>query len=142
MHKNHLLLLSAFILNSMCFSLYADETTWHCVAEDADNKQWLGINTNQRESLNIAFDSCKKMSKLPATCKTTTSQCDLYVGSLSTNPLWECDAIDQLSMIWKSDVYRHADDAALAAKAFCKDRSALPDTCFINLLFCKNLNPL
>lgn len=118
------------------------ETAWHCTVQDGEDKEWVGIHYYQRAALNIAYDECKKSSQLPQSCKATSSNCDSYVDGFSTRPLWQCGALDKMAMFWKSDGYRRADDAVLAAKAFCQDRSAMPETCYTTLLMCKNLNPL
>lgn len=116
--------------------------SWQCISTDSDYNEWKGEGSYQRNALNSAYDLCKKQSKNPVSCKVSSENCDSFIGSVSTSPLWQCSALDKMAMVWKSEMYRKADDAALAAKAFCQERSALPETCYINLLFCKNLNPL
>ena len=129
------------LLMSAGFNVSA-QTTWHCIARDAEGQKWVSSSSYKRTALNSAYDACKKASKTSSTCKITAGDCDSYFDGISTRPQWQCTALDQLAMVWKSDTYRHADDASLAAKSFCADRSALPETCFTSLLFCKNLNPL
>jgi hypothetical protein len=51
-------------------------------------------------------------------------------------------AIDLHAKAWLGDIYRKRNDAALGAKAYCKDQSGVPDTCYINLLTCKDLNQI
>jgi hypothetical protein len=62
------------------------------------------------------------------------------MNGVSTRPMWRCTAFDQMVKSWPSNTYTHRDDAAIAAKAYCEQGSAFPDTCFINLMTCKNMN--
>lgn len=116
--------------------------TWQCIATDSRANEWKGEGSYQKNAINNARDLCKQESKEPNSCKTSIENCDSFLDSISTSPLWRCTALDQMAMVWKSEIYRKADDAALAAKAFCMERSAMPETCYTYLFFCKNLNPL
>lgn len=53
-------------------------------------------------------------------------------------PKWECTAFDRDAFVWKSNSYRQRDDAALAAQAYCKQKSPIPSTCSVNLIACMN----
>ncbi len=59
---------------------------------------------------------------------------------MSTTPMWICTALDFTAEPWQSNLYPHRDDAALAAKDYCKQNSNVPDTCYINMVTCRNLN--
>ncbi|STX28931.1 Uncharacterised protein [Legionella beliardensis] len=124
------------------FSFYAQFALaqWHCIAEDGANRQWLAISNYQRSAINRAMEVCKKESHEPSSCKTSKANCDLFVNGISTKPAWQCTALDQMAVVWRSNSYSNRDDAALAAKAYCQENSGFPDTCYVNLLTCKNIN--
>ncbi|STX51370.1 Uncharacterised protein [Legionella busanensis] len=113
---------------------------WHCTAEDGANRQWLAISSYQRAAINKAIDVCKNESQYPETCKISKSNCELYVNGVSTTPAWQCTALDQMAQVWRSNSYANRDDAAIAAREYCQQRSGFPDTCYVNLLTCKNIN--
>lgn len=114
--------------------------SWHCAARDAANKEWTANSGFSRSAINHAFEACKKESTLPDTCKTSSVDCESFIDGVSTRPAWRCLALDQMGKSWKSNPYPQRDDAAIAAKAYCQDQSGFPDTCYINLMTCKNLN--
>ena len=118
---------------------YANEQ-WECSSHDSVSLQWVAKNDYQRVATTDAFDACKKQSAFPKTCKTEKDDCELFIDGVTTRPMWRCTALDQLSKVWRSKIYRHRDDAAMAAKSYCHHHSAMPDTCYINLLMCHNLN--
>lgn len=134
--------LSFYSIISFSFYCQLGFAQWHCTAEDAMNKQWLSISNYQKTALNTAMEACKKNSQEPQTCKTSNESCDLYINGVSTSPAWQCTALDQMAKVWRSNPYHNRDDAALAAKAFCQQRSGFPDTCYVNLLTCENTNVL
>lgn len=119
-----------------------NETTdaWTCQAEDSTSKQWSGSGSFERVATNKALENCKKQSQYPVTCKTAKESCEAIINGVLTRPMWRCTALDQLSKTWKSAIYSHRDDAAIGAKDYCKEHSSMPDTCYINLLTCNNLN--
>lgn len=113
---------------------------WKCTVFDQDQNQWVGKGEFERIATNKAYDACKKQSKFPQSCKAAKENCEGIVSGRSTRTMWQCTALDDMAKPWKGAFYVHADDAAIGAKAFCKDKSALPDTCYINLLSCNNIN--
>jgi hypothetical protein len=113
---------------------------WQCTTHDNTNKTWVAINNYQKMALNIAFDVCKKESQFPKTCKTSNRDCEGFINGVSTKPYWHCTALDQTAAPWQSDYYSDRDDAALGAKAFCKNYSSVPDTCYVNFITCININ--
>jgi hypothetical protein len=113
---------------------------WKCIARDAANKEWRASSNYERVAINHAFELCKKESTLPSSCKTSKQDCEAFIDGVSTRPLWRCIALDQMGKPWESNLYSQRDDAALAAKAYCQDQSGFPDTCYINLMTCRNLN--
>ncbi|CAM3015051.1 hypothetical protein [Legionella worsleiensis] len=126
--------------SGISISANADSSYWQCITQDKTNKQWTVKNTYQKVALNQAFALCKKESEFPTSCKTSQSSCEGFYMGMSTKPLWRCSAIDQTATAWNSNFYSEQDDAALAAKAYCKEYSSVPDTCFINFVTCKNYN--
>lgn len=113
---------------------------WRCSTYDAENKEWSMNSSYEKIALNKSYDECKKNSALPKSCKTAKETCEAFVNGVSTRPMWQCTALDQMAKTWPSNVYTHRDDAAIAARAYCQQKSAFPDTCYINLMTCKNLN--
>lgn len=120
---------------------YAQAATyWQCSVYDGAGKQWMVQSSYQLAAINRAFDACKKQSQHPATCKSSKEDCDAFVNGRSTRPLWQCTALDHTGTPWPSNLYPQRDDAALAAKAFCQHNNGSPDTCYVNLITCKNIN--
>lgn len=113
---------------------------WVCKTRDNSDREWVVKNKYQKIALNISFDSCKKQSKKPMTCKTSNNSCEGFHLGLSTKPYWRCVAIDSKAAAWKSNYYPNKDDAYMAAKAYCKSKSKIPDTCYVHVLSCENIN--
>lgn len=113
--------------------------TWQCTASDAQEKQWVIHSTYERQATNEAYALCKKESQVPHTCRVAHEACEPFVNGVSIKPLWKCTALDRLSKPWVSIAYANRDDAAIAAKAYCQEQSQAPDSCYINLLTCKNI---
>ena len=113
---------------------------WQCASFDAENKEWKVKSSYELAAINKALDACKKQSKIPNSCKTARESCEVFTNGYSTRPMWRCKALDQMAKAWPSNVYSHRDDAAIAAKAYCQQGSSFPDTCYTNLMTCKNLN--
>ena len=137
--------LSLLLLLMIPASLWANppiETNkyWTCTAEDSSHQQWASTHIYQRTATNNAAADCKKNSKTPRTCAVSKEACEEFVNGRSTRPMWQCTALDQFSKVWRSNTYLHRDDAAIGAKAYCKEHSAMPMSCFVNLLTCKNQN--
>lgn len=113
---------------------------WRCTAYDAEHKAWVVNSNYEITAVNQAFDACKKQSNLPKTCKSAKQTCEFFLNGYSTRPMWRCTALDQMAKTWPSNIYAHRDDAAIAAREYCQEKSGFPDTCYINLMTCKNLN--
>lgn len=109
---------------------------WRCTTLDSVSKEWTSTNTYQKLALNLAFAQCKKESTVPSSCKTSAADCEGFNMGRSTRTMWRCTALDQPAQAWRSIYYAHRDDAALAAKAFCRQESSVPDTCSINMITC------
>lgn len=113
---------------------------WQCTTYDATNKQWLARSTYEKIAINVAFAACKKESTAPATCSATKNNCEQIVLGFSIKPMWVCTALDRMAQPWRSNLYSQRLDAALAARAYCRQNSAVPETCYINLVTCVNRN--
>ncbi|ARG97545.1 hypothetical protein [Legionella micdadei] len=141
---NKTLMTMLIIINSVLSTTVSAETLegsfWRCTAFDGEDKEWTVDSSYEISAVNKAFEECKKQSKVPSSCKTAKEACEAFVNGKSTRPMWRCTALDQMAKTWLSNVYTHRDDAAIAAKAYCEQNSAFPDTCYINLMTCKNLN--
>ncbi len=112
---------------------------WQCTTHDSANKQWSVRNIYRKVALNLAFGQCKKESQNPASCKASIDDCEGFNQGMSTRPVWRCTALDQTAEYWQSNFYIHRDDAALAAQAYCRKKSVVPDTCYINVVTCVNI---
>lgn len=121
---------------------YAASNTnyWRCSTQDGTNREWSATNIYEKIALNFAFDRCKKESKVPNTCRTAQNNCEQFINGVSSRPLWQCTALDRTAQPWRSRIYSQRDDAALAAKAFCQQKSTLPETCYVNMITCVNKN--
>ncbi|RUR12946.1 hypothetical protein [Legionella sp. km772] len=113
---------------------------WVCKTHDNNNVEWTVKNKYQKIALNLSFDACKKQSKNPNTCKTSSNDCEGFHLGLSTKPYWRCTALDKKSGVWKSNYYPNRDDAYMAAKDYCKSKSQAPETCYVHVLTCTNIN--
>ncbi len=131
-----------FIINSSWATAPDESNTsyWECSAHDSESKQWDIRSIYERVASTKAFDACKKQSNVPLSCKTTRESCDYFAHGTSTRPMWQCTALDQKAKAWLGNVYTNKDDAALGAKAYCQEKSTVPDSCYINFITCKNLN--
>lgn len=134
-----------FLANILCFPAYAElvdlsQDYWQCTAFDTMNKHWLTTSNYQLTALNKAYENCKKESTMPQSCKVAREHCEAFISGSSTRPMWQCTALDDLATPFMSTIYRNPDDAVLAAKAYCRQESPYPDTCYAYLFACKNLN--
>jgi hypothetical protein len=113
---------------------------WQCTSSDKEHNQWLAKSQFELSATNRAMEACKKQSQYPQSCKAPKESCDAIINGYSTRPMWQCTALDVMAKPWRSSFYVQRDDAALGAKNYCRQKSSLPDTCYINLLTCNNLN--
>ncbi|MCE3045032.1 hypothetical protein [Legionella sp. 16cNR16C] len=138
---NASILVLLFILSPFAFSQPGNtEENWKCRVYDQTKKEWLAVSNYELTALNKAFDSCKKESQFPLTCKATRANCDGFADGHSLSPLWQCTALDDEAQAWLSIYYRHRDDAVFSAKDYCRNHSKVPETCYVNLLTCRNIN--
>ncbi len=136
-----LFLTGFFISSGACaVGLVAPSVYWECITTDQTGHEWIAKDVYERVAANNAYDACKKQSDIPKTCKAAKEACEQFINGKSTKPLWQCTALDQHAKTWQSNAYANRDDAALAAKAYCQANSAVPGSCYINLITCTNLN--
>jgi hypothetical protein len=134
----------------MCIITIANANTnsWQCTSLDADNQFWVAKHNYQKSAINRALGMCKKQSKVPGTCKISPEMCEgsQITGKfkspldISSKAMWQCTALDHNADIWKSNFYANRDHAALGSLIFCRSKSKVPYTCYINLLTCNNIN--
>lgn len=118
---------------------------WQCMAHDALKKQWEAKSSYERVAANKAFETCKKESKVPTTCTAVQDSCNYFGKPIVITPgssegaIWKCTALDSAAHPWIK-MSSNRDAAALSAKSTCVQHSSVPDTCYINLLTCININ--
>lgn len=132
----YFILIGLISTSGFAVDLSGKSSYWQCITHDNSNKEWIARSDYQKVALNIAFESCKKESSTPETCRASDDNCEGFYQGMSTRPMWKCKALDQLALSWESNFYAQRDDAALGAKAYCKQKSEVPDTCYINMLSC------
>ena len=140
MTKNKLICLGLYCLSAINIAQAAKIEIWECVAKDGNNKQWVAQSNYQRNADIRALEFCKRESNVPATCQTLDSDCDFLINGRSTRPLWHCVALDFTATPWNGNPSRDRTNAALSAKDICRTQSKVPDSCYINMLTCTNLN--
>lgn len=127
------------LLNIIPSSWAIDADYWQCTAFDQDSTPWVSNHQYERTATNQALAYCKKESPAPNSCKVAHEACEFFHRGVSSRPSWQCAALDQEAKSWESNPYPARDDAAIAAKAYCKERSAYPDSCYVHVLTCVNL---
>jgi hypothetical protein len=137
--KKHQYALSLFCLLIPKLLIGSTLTNWVCNATDGDKKTWSINHTYQRAAMGLAIDACKKQSRVPLTCKMRESNCDYFINGISTKPMWQCQALDRKGEPWKGLLKPEREEAALSAKAICKENSAIPDTCYSYVFTCINI---
>ena len=130
-----------FLLLTGCSSAFTAPLTdlrgyWKCVSQDAKNKRWLSESNFQKSALNKAFAACKKNSIMPLSCNKLASNCEGYNQKKESAGNWQCSALDKNADIWQSNFSALRDEAATGARNYCKSKSAVPDTCYINWSSC------
>ena len=130
----------SFFMIALIKPVWADDSYWQCSAHDTTGQQWIVNHLYEHVATNKAFEACKKQSMAPTSCKATKDSCDYFSNGLSTRPMWRCAALDLMAKVWHSSTHPNRDEAALEANDYCKQRSGMPESCYINLLTCKNLN--
>lgn len=135
--RPNLLYFVLFLLTTTLAFAAPQTDFWQCTATDPSNQTWTAQHQYQQAAINQAFEQCKKLSHTPESCSISKSACDFFANGTNTTSLWQCTALDKMNKTWKSRLYRNRDDAAIAARAYCEQKSGMPDTCYVNLLTCK-----
>jgi hypothetical protein len=117
-------------------------TFWQCSIQDGAQLQWTSQSTYRKIALTLAYDACKKNSQSPASCRMRRIVCDHFIAGINISPMWRCAALDREANLWRSNLYPHREEAAMAAKAYCAHNSDIPRTCYVNLITCVNKNEL
>ncbi|MFT4058289.1 MAG: hypothetical protein QM652_01935 [Legionella sp.] len=115
---------------------------WQCTTHDTTGNKWVARSFYQKIALNFAFANCKKESTVPATCITASGNCEQFIQGVSIKPKWKCTALDFNAIAWEGNSYWQLYDAALAAKNYCRQKSKVPGTCYVNFVTCVNQNEL
>ena len=134
---------TALLLTHAGWARFADDARnyWLCASYDVTNKTWVAKSAYERVAANNALDACKKESLMPQSCHIAVKACKASLHGVSSSPpQWKCTALDDQAVMWKSNAYPQQDDASLAALAYCKERSASPDSCYVNDVTCRNIN--
>lgn len=122
------------------FSPTAPSDYWMCRATDFDQKVFIGDSQYQRTALVQAISQCKKQSRIPSSCKASSENCDGILSGSMKRAVWQCTSLDTLANYWHSTIAKTDIEAALSAKAICQSQSAVPETCYVNMITCENLN--
>lgn len=128
--------MALLLLASSCWSMNA--SLWYCTAQDNDHHQWEIQHPYRIAAMNRALEQCKKGSPIPKTCRIITKNCIAAGNEMVANRHWQCTAFDKAAMAWTSSFYPNRDDAALHANDTCKSNSSVPESCYINLVSCKD----
>jgi hypothetical protein len=143
MKTYHLLPLIIGLLNShaACARFVDDSSNyWQCSAVDRYQQEWTIESSYERVAINKALQTCKAQSQVPESCQVAKEYCEAFVHGVSAKPMWKCTALDDRAKPWVSNIYSNQDDAAIAALAYCKEKSASPMSCYINMVTCRNIN--
>ena len=142
MFKHQMILIFMFLgLSQAVWSRSSIEMNdWQCYAADAHQQKWVKTSSYQRMAINRALDACRKASYSPESCQVAKEYCKHLINGHNTQAEWRCTALDDQAKIWMSNAYSNIDDAAIAALAYCKEQSSSSDSCYINMVTCKNMN--
>ena len=110
---------------------------WNCKSSDARSNTWQAQSKYLKKALNLAYDGCKKASLVPKSCIMSRNNCLRYYNG--SKRLWQCSAIDFKAKLYPSSTMEVRYKAALDAKEYCKKKSSMPATCFINMATCKTI---
>ncbi|WP_454783798.1 hypothetical protein [Legionella sp. WA2024007413] len=135
-------LVLAVPLSSFAESITLEDNYWQCSSQDATQTKWTTQSAYQKVALNLSYSECKKKSTAPASCKTSKASCVRFIHGADVTPMWRCTALDREAFRWNSNLYPTRDDAALASLAYCKHKSPVPYTCYINVVTCINKNEI
>ncbi len=117
------------------------EDYWQCTAHDKTLQSWQATHQYSVVAKLQAMQACQHQSVAPKTCVVIPEQdCEGFEQDASTKAMWQCTAIDQSGEDWHNHATYNQDNAVLQAMAMCEKFSTIPDTCYVNPLFCNNIN--
>lgn len=123
-------------------SPYMADNYWCCTISDSTHKTWSEYSTYKLAAIAKVSDDCKKQSKDPLSCIILQNSCEHFIHGVSTRPLWRCLALDNRAARWPSNLENDQEAAISNAEAQCKNNSPVPETCYVNQITCRNLNPV
>lgn len=138
MYKNFLKSVVGLILALLTSSAISADF-WRCQSEDEAERIWKVDDVYQKRAINAAYAFCKKQSKYPKSCHVAKTGCQFFANGVNTDQLWVCSALDKLSQLWPSNPYPNRNDAVVAAREYCQQKSQASDSCYVNLLTCKSI---
>lgn len=112
-------------------------STWLCSAFDSNKIRWQAQHEHRMEAARQATLACRRDSSHPATCTQAYQDCQKTDIDINA-PAWVCIAVDASAQSWHSNPYPNQADAAIAAQDYCKSKSTVPDTCFVNTISCQD----
>lgn len=127
----------AIFIPMMMSSLFA--STWTCQIADKNGTIWEGKHRYQLPAKMNALHLCKNESRSPMSCVRTKETCTETEEEVSSKSYWQCTAFDQMGKEWSAEPLKNRDDAAIQAKESCLNESGFPDTCYVNLLTCRDI---
>lgn len=113
---------------------------WMCKARDLDNRVFTADSQYQKSAIVQALSECKRQSPYPASCEALNEDCDGILSGSIKRTIWRCTSLDSLANYWYSSIASNDIEAALSAKAICRAESSVPETCYVNMITCENLN--
>ena len=138
--RNYIKLTALLLVLANNHAFTASQTSWKCISHDNSNTSWSTTNHYKKVALSLAFEQCKKQSYQPASCRIQAEDCHYYSDGRDTTPMWQCTAVDEEAEGYTGTAYPNRIDAAFGSMAHCKQMSSSPDTCFINMITCININ--
>ena len=117
---------------------FANANLWQCRAHDANNKTWTVTKAYQQMAINYAKQTCRKHSSQPDSCEVAKSWCDFLSRGKRHTSTWTCSAFDKNGGYWPGPIESDRERALSGAAAHCQRQSAVPDSCYVRIITCKN----
>lgn len=135
-----LLIISAWLNVAFAGDISHTENPLRCTVSDSEGRGWTANSSYARVAINKAFEACKSESHDPRSCQASQNACEVTMQDVAPDTaLWQCGAMDLMAKIWTNNPQPDRDQAAIAAKINCEKHSGMPESCYINLITCKNL---
>lgn len=129
-----LVFLILLILSQTGFS----DDYFQCSITDRESKSWSAKSKHHKMAVHLALEACKRESNAPGSCKKSKIKCDDSDPTVATNNGgWRCMALDYMARAWSKDYHPNIDGAAFMALTYCRQRSAVPETCYLNYITCE-----